>query len=141
MKYLLLYRGFLKKSLQDVSMQTINKMGGKEEVEKTYAIIPMTGTLEDALREYVAKNMLNTRNTRSMARIFDVDYDAIKRKLVHEGTLPPELRKVSLGLSVPPELAKAFKELAAKQNMTPSALAAIILPLGMERYLNAEKEG
>ena len=33
-------------------MQTINKMGGKEEVEKTYAIIPMTGTLEDALREY-----------------------------------------------------------------------------------------
>lgn len=100
MKYLMIYRGYPRKSLTDVSAQQINKM--PEEERAKYIQVPMTGTLEEVVRNYIAENEMSKRDSRILAKGLGVEPEKVLRpnmsgkwNMRHEGGGVPIAAQVS----------------------------------------------
>ncbi|MDO4629071.1 MAG: hypothetical protein Q4C70_07800 [Planctomycetia bacterium] len=132
-RYLLIYVGYPSKSIQNATDATISELGGREEVEKKYFIVPMTGTLEDALSEYVEKYQIPLNGAKTLARHFKVEVEAIRRKTYKRTPSDrAHLRKQMVSANILPSTLATIDEIVSERNCSRSIVVAELIELGLK---------
>lgn len=78
MRYLLLYRGYPRKSIKDATSTQIKKM--PEDERAKYIQIPMTGTLEEVVKNYIDENKIRRSKAVTLALGLGLDPDKVLRE-------------------------------------------------------------
>lgn len=133
MKYLMIYRGYPRKSLTDVSAQQINKM--PEEERAKYIQVPMTGTLEEVVRNYIAENEMSKRDSRILAKGLGVEPEKVLRPTQKgKWNMRHDVRGVSVSSVVSRDTFKkiaAYKEQKNIQSLSEAIDVLLQIALGM----------
>lgn len=132
MRYLLIYRGYPKKSLQDVTTNRLNKM--PEEERAKYIQVPMTGTLEEVLRGYIEQNGINKRDVRVLANAFGLNADDLFRPDLRSENSRYKGSGVPAWATVSTETKKKIQKFADREKL-PSLDEAVdrLIVLGLEK--------